>query len=148
MWSWVSTPNTHSTALHRNSFVTRSLFLYVWILMCVCLIIFNKRLFKVVHNNNKIIIIIVHVGASCALSVWLHSSTENSDSKPATLFRHIIIRKWFTMGCSICLLLLCSKNWPLYLLATVVKLLWLFVVFPCHFCNVRHLSIYLFIRHL
>ena len=37
---------TNSTVLHRNSFVTRSLFLYVWILMCVCLIIFNKRLFK------------------------------------------------------------------------------------------------------
>jgi len=37
------------TVLHRNSFVTRSLFLYVWILMCVCLIIFNKRLFKVVQ---------------------------------------------------------------------------------------------------
>jgi len=34
------------TVLHRNSFVTRSLFLYVWILMCVCLIVFNKRLFK------------------------------------------------------------------------------------------------------
>jgi len=35
----------HSTALHRNSFVTRSLFLYVWFLMCVRLIISNKRLF-------------------------------------------------------------------------------------------------------
>jgi len=39
---------THSTVLHRNSFVTCSLFLYIWILMCVCLIIFNERLFKVV----------------------------------------------------------------------------------------------------
>ena len=37
---------THSTVLHRNSFVTRSLFLCVWFLMCVCLIIFNKRSFK------------------------------------------------------------------------------------------------------
>jgi len=34
---------THCTVLHRNSFVTRSLFLYVWFLMCVCLISSNKR---------------------------------------------------------------------------------------------------------
>ena len=34
---------THSTVLHRNSFVTRSLFLYVWILICVCLIILLGR---------------------------------------------------------------------------------------------------------
>jgi len=37
---------THSTVLHSNSFVTRSLFLYVWVLTCVCLVIFNKRLLK------------------------------------------------------------------------------------------------------
>jgi len=37
---------THCTVLHKNSFVTRSLFLCVSFLMCVCLIIFNKRLFR------------------------------------------------------------------------------------------------------
>jgi len=42
---------THCTVLHRNSSVTRSLFLYVWFVMCVCLIISNKRLFKVVQSS-------------------------------------------------------------------------------------------------